>query len=116
MRGSCGTRHRTEEAAAEHCRQDNRDVKRGHGSGSYSDRHPVEHDTPPRPGAEIEARLEAAQAKVEDADAYAATARAERDALVAAAVDSGMTKYRVAQVIGVSQHAVTLMLGDRRSA
>ena len=43
--------------------------------------------------------------------AYAASARAERDALVAEAVEAGLSKYRVAQVLGVSQHAVTLMLG-----
>lgn len=40
VRGDCGTRHRTEQAAIEHCLRDHRAVQRGHGESSYSDRRP----------------------------------------------------------------------------
>lgn len=108
VRGSCGTRHRTEEAAARHCRDDDRMVKRGHGRTAYSDRVPVEHTAPS--AENDEARLLTAQEKVAEADGYAAAARAERDALAAELVAGGMTRYRVAQVLGVTQAAVTGMI------
>lgn len=41
VRGRCGVRHGTIEAAWRHCEQDTRDIWRGHGSLAYSDRRPV---------------------------------------------------------------------------
>ena len=111
VRGECGKRHRTEDAAVAHCREDDRAVKRGHGSSAYSDRRAVERDVPPKPGTEMTVRLEAAQAKVADADEYAAQARAERDELVRAAIADGLTMYRIAQVTGLSQATVALIRG-----
>jgi hypothetical protein len=40
VRGACGVRHRTLEAASRCCGQDHRDVQRGHGRSAYSDRTP----------------------------------------------------------------------------
>lgn len=112
VRGECGKRHRTEDAAVAHCREDDRAVKRGHGSSAYSDRRAVERDTPPPPGSEMAERLAAAQAKVVGADEYAAEARAERDELVREAIADGLTMYRIAQVTGLSQATVALIRGS----
>lgn len=109
VRGECGTRHRTVDAATAHCREDDRDVKRGHGETAYSDRRPVERDVPPRPGTEILVRLEAAQAKVAGSDDYATTARRERDALVREAIGQGLSMYRIAKATGLSQATVALI-------
>jgi hypothetical protein len=40
VRGCCGVKHRTYGAARAHCEQDHRDVVKGNGRGSYSDRQP----------------------------------------------------------------------------
>ncbi len=42
VRGSCGHKHRTAEAAAKCAAADDRAVKRGHGGNAYSDRRPVQ--------------------------------------------------------------------------
>lgn len=44
VRGQCGVRHRTRDAALRHCEQDDRDVKLGNGGNAYSDRSPVPYD------------------------------------------------------------------------
>jgi len=41
VRGECGKRHRTYEAAERCCVKDDRAVRRGHGPNAYSDRRPV---------------------------------------------------------------------------
>jgi hypothetical protein len=45
VRGFCGVRHKTAEAAQDHCDRDMASVKRGHGSDAYSDRSVVDADT-----------------------------------------------------------------------
>lgn len=47
VRGECGVKHRTESAAADHCRKHMRDVKAGHGPNAYSDRRPVRRASSP---------------------------------------------------------------------
>lgn len=44
VRGDCGVQHRTEDAAQEHCEQDERNDERVNGDSSYSDRRPVQHN------------------------------------------------------------------------
>ena len=109
--GGGGTCHGARVAAGAHGGEDGRGVKRGQGPGAYGDRRAVERDVPPKPGTEMTVRLEAAQAKVADADEYAAQARAERDELVRAAIADGLTMYRIAQVTGLSQATVALIRG-----
>jgi len=109
VRGECGKRHRSEDAAAAHCREDGRAVKRGHGSSAYSDRRPVERDVPPKPGTATTIKLAVAQAKVADADQYLSQARAERDALVREAIAEGLSMYRIAQATGLSQATIALI-------
>lgn len=41
VRGGCGVNHRSYAAARACCERDGRDVKRGHGAASYSDRYPA---------------------------------------------------------------------------
>ncbi len=113
VRGGCGVRHRSEAAAQEHCRRDDRAVKRGNGRNSYSDRMPVEHDISPAPGSEWVVRLTAAQEKVEGATAYAVDARNERDTLIRSAIAAGVTMYRISQATGLSQAMVALIRGYR---
>ena len=43
VRGACGTRHRTLDAARRCCARDASAVKRYHGQGAYSDRYPHPH-------------------------------------------------------------------------
>jgi hypothetical protein len=45
VRGECGVKHRTEQAAQKCCDRDNRDCKRGHGPRSYSDRYPEKNES-----------------------------------------------------------------------
>ena len=57
----------------------------------------------------IEDQLRASQNAVRAATAARDDAIAARNALVRSAIECGMSRYRIAQVVGLTQQAVSLM-------
>ena len=55
-------------------------------------------------------RVHAAHEALLDAEGRTGTLRDRRDALIAKAVEAGITKYRVSAALGISQHAVTKII------
>lgn len=53
-----------------------------------------------------ETQIETAHQTVRGLDARADAARAERDQIIRAAIASGMSAYRVAQITGLTQPAI----------